>query len=281
MQSYVNSGDMAPLTLFYNGPAHWNFTNLMSSYYGTGYTPSFFCDGVWENIGWNQTLCENAINARLAEPAVLDISVSIGGDETSGVVYYNITAEEDLQAGGMVRLISVLFENDILANSSWGVYNGKTLNWIPRMSPIGVTGVSLDFTGPYPQTVTAMGEYTIDPGWDFENMGIITYVFDYSSKEIFNADYEEDLNSIMGIESGAEALSMTVGPNPSSGQFSALCSAPGGGQGTVEVFDLSGRTVASAPSSSADFSVDRSGLYLVRFTSSQGESITRSVAVTR
>ncbi len=281
MQSYVNSGDMAPMTLFYNGPAHWNFTNLMSSFYGTGYTPSFFCDGVWENIGWNQAACENAINARLGEPAVLDISVSIGGDETSGVVYYNITAEEDLQAGGMVRLISVLFENDILANSSWGVYNGKTLNWIPRMSPIGVTGVSLDFTGPYPQTVTAMGEYTIDPSWDFDNMGIITYVFDYSSKEIFNADYEEDLNSIMGIESGAETLSMTVGPNPSSGQFSALCSVPGGGTGTVEVFDLSGRTVATSTSSSADFSVEMSGIYLVRLTSPRGETITRSVAVTR
>lgn len=281
MQSYVNTGEMAPLTLFYNGPAHWNFTNLLSSYYGTGYTPSFFCDGVWENIGWNQSACENAVNSRLNAPSYLDIDVSIGGDETSGVVYYNVTAEEDLQAGGMVRLISVLFENDVQANSSWGVYNGKTLNWIPRMSPLGVTGVTLEFTGPYPQTVTAMGEYIIDAGWEFENMGIITYVFDYSNKEVFNACYEEDLNSIMGIESGAADLSMNVGPNPSNGYFSALCSLPEGTEGTVEVFDVTGRLIASASSSNADFLVQESGLYLVRLTSSQGETLTRSIAVTR
>ena len=281
MQSYVNSGDMAPMTLFYNGPAHWNFTNLMSSFYGTGYTPSFFCDGVWENIGWDQAACEAAINSRLNVPSILDIDVSVGGDATSGVVYYNITAEEDLQAGGLVRILSALVESDISANSSWGGYNGQTIHWIPRISPLGNAGITLNFEGPYPQTISVQGEYTIDPSWDFENMGIVVFVMDYEDKEVFNAYYEVDLNSIMGIESGAEALSMTVGPNPSSGQFSALCSIPDGGTGTVEVFDLSGRTVAAAPSSSADFSVDRSGLYLVRLTSPQGGSITRSVAVTR
>lgn len=272
---------MAPLTLFYNGPANWNFTNLMSGFYGTGYTPSFFCDGIWENIGWNQSASQNAIDNRLNVTSPLDIDVSIGGDETSGVVYYNVTAEEDLQAGGMVRLISVLFENDILANSSWGVYSGKTVNWIPRMSPLGVTGISLDFTGPYPQTVSAMGEYTIGSGWEFENMGIITYVFDYSNKEIFNASYEGDLSSIMGIESGIETLTMSVGPNPSGGNFSALCSLPEGVSGTVEVFDVTGRLISSAAPSSADFSVNEAGIYLVRLTSSQGETLTRSIAVTK
>lgn len=281
MQSYVDSGDMAPLTLFYNGPAHWNFSNLMSSYYGTGYTPSFFCDGVWENIGWNQSASQNAINNRLNVPSSLDINVSVGGDANSGVVYYNITAEEDLQAGGMVRLISVLFENDVYANSSWGVYNGKTLNWIPRIAPLGVTGVALDFTGPYPQTLTALGEYTIDSGWEFSNMGIITFVMDYSNKEIFNAYYEDDLNTIMGIESGPAAPGMTVGPNPSTGNFSVICSLPEGQSGTIEVFDVTGRMVGEASAFDADFSVEEAGLYLVRLTTGEGISVTESVAVIR
>jgi len=281
MQSYVATGDMAPLTLFYNGPAQWNFTNLMSSYYGTGYTPSFFCDGVWENIGWNQSASEAAINSRLTVPASLSIDVTIGGDETSGVVYYNVTAEEDLQAGGMVRLISVLFENDVYAASGWSLYNGKTLNWIPRIAPLGVTGTALDFTGPYPQTLTTLGEYTIDPGWNFDNMGIITFVMDYSNKEIFNASYQEDLGSIMGIEGQGEKLAFSVGPNPSCGSFSVTCSIPEGLTGVVDVFDVTGRSVGSADPSAADFNVEKAGLYLVRLTSSDGAVITGSVVVTR
>jgi len=281
MESYVSSGDMAPLICFYNGPAHWTFSNLMASYYGTGYTPSFFCDGVWDRIGWSQSASQSAINSRLTVPAHVSIDVTTGGDETSGVVYYNITAEEDLQAGGMIRLISVLVENDVYASSGWGYYNGHTLDYIPRMSPIGVIGVLLDFTGPYPQTLTVLGDYTIESGWDYDNMGIVTYVFDYSNKEIFNASYEPDLGAILGIESAESALAMAVGPNPSAGSFSAVCSIPDGCSGIVDVFDVTGRLVRSASASSADFNISEAGLYFVRLTASDGETITRSIAVTR
>ena len=281
MDSYVTSGDLAPLMLFYNGPGGSAFSNIMINYYGTGYTPSFFCDGVWNKVGWSQTDCENAINSRLNDPSYLDIDVSIGGDASSGVVYYNITAEQDLQPGGLIRLLSVLVESDITADGSWGGYNGQTVHWIPRFAPLSNAGITLDFQGPYPQTVTALGQYTINPDWDFDNMGIVTFVMDYEDKEVFNAFYADDLSSIMGIESGAETLAMTVGPNPSSGNFSALCSLPEGITGTVEVFDVTGRVVATASTSNADFSVNESGIYLVRLTSAQGETITRSIAVTR
>ncbi len=92
--------------VFYNGPGSSTFGNIIINYYGTGYTPSFFCDGVWSDVGWDQTACENAIDARLAEPSYLDIDITVGGDENAGVVYYNITAEQDLQAGGLIRLLS-------------------------------------------------------------------------------------------------------------------------------------------------------------------------------
>jgi hypothetical protein len=281
MQSYVDAGDMAPLVLFYSGPATWNFVNLLSGFYGTGYTPSFFCDGVFESVGWNQSACQNAINERLTTPSYLDINATMGGDETSGVVYYNITAEQDLEAVGMIRILSVLVETDVYAASGWGGYNGQTIHWLPRMSPLGTTGVELEYTGPYPQTISLQGEYTINPSWNYENLGLLTFVVDYSDKTVFNASYYQDLGSIMGIEGSASNVQLTVGPNPSNGSFSVFCSLPDGVTGSVDVFDVAGRCVESAASSQSNFSVAEAGLYFVRLNTNTGESITRSIVVTR
>ncbi len=281
MNSYVIAGDMAPVILFYNGPGASGFGNLLIGYYGTGYTPSFFCDGVWERIGWSQSACQSAIDSRLTDPCYLDIDVTIGGDDSSGVVYYNIIAERDLQPGTFVRLLSAFVESGIVANSSWGGYNGQTVNWIPRIAPLGNSGITLDFQGPYPETLSVQGQYTINPAWNFDNMGIVTFVIDYQDKEVYNAFYAEDLGSIMGIESTEAELGLIVGPNPTSGAFSAVCSMPDGMTGTLDVFDLSGRKVLSSESSDASFIIEQSGLYFVRLTTSDGAVVTRSVAVTR
>ncbi|MFO8183073.1 MAG: T9SS type A sorting domain-containing protein [Candidatus Aegiribacteria sp.] len=281
MDTYVDAGEMAPLIVFYNGPGATGFGNIMINYYGTGYTPSFFCDGVWQNIGWSQSACETAIDNRLAVPSYLDIEITVGGDENSGVVYYNIIAEQDLQSGSLIRLLSTLVESDFTANSTWGGYNGQTMYWIPRMAPLGNAGITLEFEGPYPDTISVQGEYTIDPGWNFDNMGIVAFVMEYSTKEVYNAFYADDLGSIMGMEEAETERGMTVGPNPSSGFFSATCSLPEGVSGTVEVFDLSGRKILSAPAADAQFSIDESGLYFVRLTTSDGTAVTRSIAVTR
>ncbi|MBN2586466.1 MAG: T9SS type A sorting domain-containing protein [Candidatus Fermentibacteraceae bacterium] len=281
MNTYVTAGDMAPVIVFYNGPGASGFGNLLIGYYGTGYTPSFFCDGVWERIGWSQSACQSAINSQLAVPSYVDIDVTIGGDDSSGVVYYNIIAERDLQPGTFVRLLSAFVESGIVANSSWGGYNGQTVNWIPRLAPLGNSGITLDFQGPYPETLSVQGQYTINPAWNFDNIGIVTFVIDYSDKEVYNAFYAEDLGSIMGIESAEPELEMTVGPNPCGGAFSVSCNIPDGVTGRLDVFDLSGRMVLSSESSLAGFVIEQSGLYFVRLTTSEGTVVTRSVAVTR
>ncbi len=214
MDTYIDNGELAPLILFYNGPANWNFVNLLSGFYGTGYTPSFFSDGDFEQAGWTQSACINAINSSLAEPSYLSIDASTAGDATSGTVFYNITAEQDLASGGMIRLISVLVESNVQATAGWGGYTGQTMRWLPRMSPIGVTGVQLEFDGPYPQTISLQGEYTIDSGWDYENMGLVTFVIDYSDKSVFNASYYPDLGDILGIEGTEFDLSLSVALQP-------------------------------------------------------------------
>lgn len=286
MDTYVDNGEMAPLILFYSGPATWNFVNLLSGFYGTGYTPSFFSDGDSEQIGWTPSACINAINSSLADPSYLAIDASIAGDATSGTVYYNITAEQDLEAVGMIRLISVLVESDVPAGAGWGGYTGQTMRWLPRMSPIGVTGVALSFEGPYPQTISVQGEYTIDSGWDFANMGLVTFVIDYSDKSVFNASYYPDLGDILGIEDAGWGSScdpvLTVGPNPSNGSFEISAILSGNNTGTVEVFNLAGRIIASGSvAEMQNVSVDESGIYLVRLSTSDGMSVSKSVAVIR
>lgn len=282
MQTFVNSGDMAPLILFYDGPAHWNFANLMSSFYGTGSTPSFFCNGSFEQTGWNQSACQNAINNALATPAYLGVDCSIAGDATSGTVFYNFTAEQDLQSNGMIRVLSVITESDIYAASGWYYYNGKTLDWIPRMAPLGVLGIEIEFEGPYPQTISVQGEYNIEAGWDFENMGLLTFVIDYSDKSVFNASFDSDLGSIMGIEDTTPDMFLSVGPNPSMGTINISAVLPGNSTGTIEVFNLAGRMVASGSTSEMrNVTVEESGIYLVRLSTPDGMSVTESVAVIR
>lgn len=272
---------MAPLMTFYNGPGSSQFGNIVISYYGTGYTPSFFADGVWDDIGWNQNACESAIDSRLAVPAKVEIDITTGGNADSGVVYYNIIAEEDLQPGSLIRMMSAIVESDITADYTWGNYNGQTVHWIPRMAPIGNPGVTLDFQGPYPETLTVQGEYTIDPDWDYENMGIVAFVFDYDGKEVYNAFYADDLGSILGVEGPDPVLDMTVGPNPSAGTFSVSCELPTGVSGGLEVFDLTGRMLFESETPNTSFSVEESGVYFVRLTTSGGSVVTRSVAVAR
>ncbi len=282
MDTYIDNGELAPLILFYNGPANWNFINLISSFYGTGYTPSLFSDGNFAQAGWNQTACINAINSSLAEPSYLSIDASTAGDATSGTVFYNITAEQDLASVGMVRLISVLVESDVEGGAGWGGYSSQTMRWLPRMSPVGVTGVQLEFEGPYPQTISLQGEYTIDSDWDYDNMGLVTFVIDYSDKSVFNASYYQSLSDILGIEGSELDLNLSVGPNPSTGNFSVNAVLPGNSTGTVEVFNIAGRMVASGSvNEMQSVSVDESGLYLVRLSTSDGMSTTESVAVIR
>ncbi len=266
------------MTLFYNGPASWEFVDKMSTFYGTGYTPYFFCDGIFERQSWNRTECENAVESRLAVPAILDIEVFITGDSASGQVYYDITAEEDLQSVGQVRLFSVLFENDIYCTDQWSAFSGLTVDWIPRMSPVELDGVELQFTGPYPQTVSTIGTYSIEPEWEYENMGIITFVIDYSTKEVFNASYYSTMGEAMGTGEASETLSLRVGPNPSSGTFTAFCTIPSGISSTIDIFDVTGRKITSGTAND-HFTVQETGLYIVKLSTETGIMLTETVAV--
>ena len=76
VNSYLATDDIAPQIIFYNGPAANAYTSARYSLYPVTATPTFKIDGLYTQIGWNQSNCQNYINSRLATPSYLSIAVT-------------------------------------------------------------------------------------------------------------------------------------------------------------------------------------------------------------
>ncbi len=230
-----------------------------------------------------------AINSRLAVPSYVSIDVDCVGDETGGTAYISVTAEQDLDTG--VKLWSAILEDHEIATSAWGSgYNGKEMMWIPVVAPTPTSGTVLNFTGPYPQTIEIQGNYTLNPSiHPFDNLNIGVIVQGYqsaSTKEVFNA-YFNTLSYASGTAEDASAAveSRTLlgaWPNPSTGTFSVSTQLPQGVNGTVEIFDISGRSVGTFNAGSIQsMTIEEAGLYFLRLTTTTGETVNRQIAIVR
>ncbi len=230
-----------------------------------------------------------AINNRLAVPAYIDFDISYVGDASGGTAYISITAEQEPASAYPIKVWSVILEDHEIATSAWGGYNTQEMMWIPVAYPLGSQGRVLDFTGPYPQTISVAGSYTLNPATHpFNNLNVATFV-QYSSgtREVLNAnfmDLPDTPTGIFGDETEftpANAL-LTVGPNPSYGSLSINCLLPSEETGTVQVFDIAGRVVESFPADGATTTfIEESGVYFVQLITSGGEMIKRQLTVIR
>jgi hypothetical protein len=229
-----------------------------------------------------------AINSRLSVPSYVSIDVNCVGDESGGIAYISVTAEQDLDTG--VKLWSAILEDHEMATGAWGGYSGQEMMWIPVVAPTPVAGTVLNFTGPYPQTIDIQGSYTLTPAsHPFENLNISVIVQGYQSnvsKEVFNS-YFNTLSYATGVsEDEAAAVNgnalLGAWPNPSTGLFSVSSVVPQGTTGTVDIFDITGRSVEHFDAGSVQsVSIEDSGVYFVRLTTGAGEVVTRQVAVIR
>jgi len=218
----------------------------------------------------------------------VSIEVNCVGNESGGTAYISVTAEQDLDTG--VKLWSAILEDHEIATSAWGGYNGQEMMWIPVVAPTPTAGTVLNFTGPYPQTIDVQGTYTLTPAsHPFANLNFAVIVQGYQSnvqKEVFNA-YFNTLSYASGV-SGDEAAMVSENallgawPNPSNGMFSVSSVIPQGATGTVEVFDITGRSVETFSAGSVQsVSIEEAGIYFIRLTTSSGEVLNRQVAVVR
>lgn len=275
--------------MFFNGPAANPFNNARISLYGVGATPTVKMDGL--SAAYSPSTYANTINNRLADPCYVEIEVSMAGDSTGGTAYISVTAEQELGVTGLTKVWCAIIEDDQLASgSTWGGYNGKTLDWLPVAWPMGATGTVITFTGPYPQTISISHAYTLNPAvHTFENLRVVTFVQPTGgTKEVLNAHYM-DLPDATGIEepddpgSGAgSGFDLSVWPNPCSGQLGIGVLMPESVSGTISVYDITGREVASFEAQAVNtIELTDSGVYFARLSASTGITLSERFTVIR
>lgn len=287
VNGYLASGDIAPMILFANGPAANAFNTGRDALYNWGYTPTFQVDGVNQRIGWSQSVVQGYINARLAVPCHLDISVTFNGNASGGTATYVLTAEQDLGASPL-KLFSAIVESGDIASGAYGYYSGQTLAWEPRAWPAGSVGTSVTFTGPYPQTVIVEKTYTLNPAeHNFENLDVVSFVqLTSGNHEVMNAHFMDLPDSGTGVyESGTGLVGTAdvgISRNPNSGQFSVSTELPAGITGTVTIYDINGRIVGGFDADGTQpVLIEETGVYFVQLVTSSGERLTERCTVVR
>jgi hypothetical protein len=204
------------------------------------------------------------------------------------MAYISVTAEQAPALTNPIKVYSVILEDHEIAGPSWGGYNNMEMMWIPVAYPLGNYGQLLNFTGPYPQTISVAGSYTLNPtAHPFENLNVATFVqYASGTKECLNANFMDLPDTATGVygdeTSSASTAVMTAGPNPSDGYFTINCLLPAEETGTVQIFDISGRIVESFPADGAiSTSIEESGVYFVQMSTSSGEIVRHQLTVIR
>ncbi len=282
MNGYLATGDIAPQIIWYNGPSATPYSSARDALYGWSATPTFQINGAQQVLGWNQSGVQSAIESQLAQPCHLTIVPSFTGDAYGGTVIYSITAEEDL-VDTQISFWAAIVESHDIASSEYGVYSGQELMWEPRAFPVGTSGQAVTFTGPYPQTVTVTGSYTLDPvSMAFGSLESIAYVQkNIDDHAVLNASFIDLPDTNTGISGGGSMQAgLEIFPNPSMGPFSISSILPEGESGLVRIFDMNGRLMDELPASEAmTTTLGTAGVYFVRLETSSGEVITRRCTV--
>ncbi|HPF32804.1 MAG TPA: T9SS type A sorting domain-containing protein [Candidatus Sabulitectum sp.] len=251
--------------------------------YGISGVPTFKFDGILNGSSGN---LQAVFDSRASVPAIIDIEVARNGDASSGTLSIMIVAEEDPQWTVPMMVWPILVEDNIPGAGYW---SGSVFEQAFRDNLLGYYGEEISFDGPYPDTIYVDADYEISASWDADELYLATFIqcaYQYQLHEVENAHWAKFMDLETGIEdagwNGWQEPVLSVGPNPSPGTFSISAIMPGNTGGTVEVFDLSGRTIASgAAASMQSVTVDESGIYLVRLSTPEGMHATESVAVVR
>lgn len=260
--------------------------NIRKAQYGVSSVPYFKMDGI---LNVNASNLQGPFNTRAAVPAIIAIDMLRIGDASSGTITFQIIAEEDPGWTVSMMLWPILVEDNIPGAGYWA---GSVFEQAFRKNLFGYFGEELVFEGTsYPDTLLIETPYTIDPSWDVNELHLATFVqcnYQANDDEVENAHWIGflDIGPEMGIGDAAwsntEVPLLSVGPNPSSGVFSVNAVIPSTTTGTVEVFNISGRRIASGSVEELQsVSVDEAGIYVVRLSTSGGMSVTESIAVIR
>lgn len=289
--AHIASGTLAVIRTHVNWPsasdpiylANPTEQTVRKAQYGVQSVPYLIFDGIQVSAAPS---LENHFNNRLNTPASIDILVARNGDEAAGAVSIRIIAEQEpqWQEATVMRVWPILVEDNVPGTGYWA---GSVFEQAFRDNLLGPYGEVVEFTGPYPDTIFVDAEYVVAPSWDANNLFLATFLqcsYQQGDHEVPNADWQKFMDIPQGVEDGFTPFGpvLTVTPNPGSGVFTALSLLPEGSTGTLQVFDIAGRTLLTFPAGGqTGFSLDGSGVYFVRLVADTGESVTRTIAVVR
>ncbi len=251
--------------------------------YGVQSVPYLKIDGI---VSVSASGLQSAFNQRVAIPANISIDVARNGDAVSGLLTFRIIAEEDPGWTVQMNLWPIIVEDNIPGVGYW---SSSVFEQAFRKNVFGYYGEELVFEGPYPDTIYTEAEYNIDSSWDVNELHLATFVqcaYQYAQHEVENCNWSNFLDIQMGIDEAEwgnpSSIYLEVGPNPSSGAFSVNAVLPTGATGRIEVFNIAGRIIASGSvSEMQNVNVNEAGIYVIRLSTTDGMSITETVAVIR
>lgn len=288
---HIASGTLAVVRTHVNWPsagdpiyvANPTEQTVRKAQYGVQSVPYLIFDGIQVTAAPS---LENHFTNRLNTPSYIDILVARNGDEASGTVSIRVIAEQEpqWQEGTVMRVWPILVEDNVPGVGYWA---GSVFEQAFRDNLLGPYGEVVEFAAPYPDTVFIDAEYTVAPAWSANDLYLATFLqctYQQSDHEVPNADWQKFMDIPQGVEEGFTPFGpvLTVTPNPGSGVFTAVSILPEGTTGTLEVFDITGRTMFTAPAAGqTGFSLAGTGVYFVRLLADDGTSVTRTIACVR
>ncbi|HNW69741.1 MAG TPA: T9SS type A sorting domain-containing protein [Bacteroidales bacterium] len=254
---------------YHSGDTYENtYSTARLNYYGINSFPTVVGDGARESsnmvAGGSGTVSMypsylSIYNSRIATPSFqnLDLTVVETGTDTYTAT---ITAEETFAAFAPAKLYAVLTESNIA--ETW--FNQSEVDFVCRSMYPDVNGTTLNFATQNPQTTTINFTTT---GYVKNNCEFVVFIQDDNTHEVSQVA-KIDMSAVVGTEE-ITGQSISIYPNPASEYIMALTS----GNGTIEIFDITGKLVSKSNILKTSETIDirglEKGLYVVKVTSKE------------
>lgn len=159
-------------------------------------------------------------------------------EETTGASREVAIALEDVAGGSLTtgRLYAVIVEREVLYNAP----NGETVHHnVFRRFLTSSSGDDVDMSS---GTASLTYQYDLDNDWVAEEIYVIAWLSDPTSKEIFNSGTRFDPDFTSSISPVQSQLTVNIYPNPADSEVN-ISLPPGVTSADVEVYDHQGRVV--------------------------------------
>ncbi|MCA1750354.1 MAG: T9SS type A sorting domain-containing protein [Cryomorphaceae bacterium] len=195
--------------MYSHNPAH---SGSRAGYYNVTGIPNSVLDGNFYNdhpANWGI----NQVNARYDVPSPYDIEISYEVSLTTVTATVSVTASQDFTDNNL-RLHTVVVEQDISFATAPGT-NGETTfkNVMKQMLP-NQNGTTLPSTWTEGQTETFDLSWDHANVYDFNELAVIAFVQNNSTKEIHQAAINTDITLTSEYNLAAQAVSLTNLPGP-------------------------------------------------------------------